>query len=146
MKTHSTFLTVPTQTYGDCRSRCPTPEPIPVDSSALSIHDWNSDNTRPLYFNKLPIELVTHIRSFIPLSYLFTHLSFCWSCQAVRRVYERDDRFWKKVCLAYGIGKPLGHPLATISWKQLAIDFGDHLTQCSEVTCCGPHTIGTQNS
>ncbi len=135
---NSLSLTIPPYEYDDLSSGCLTPRPVSPDSPPSTLLDWAEGETGQLFRKKLPVEMVSLIRSFIPHSCLFTHLSFSWSSGA----HEKEDSFWRKVCIAYGVGKPLNHPLAAVSWRDLAITIGEHHMQCSKETHCGGAPIG----
>lgn len=138
-------LTFPALYDDEGPPRCLTPEPIAPDTPRFTLRNWVTRGTERTLLDRLPVEMITYIRSFIPHGYLFTHLAFYWSCDFVNSIYKKDDRFWSKVCTAYGIGKPLDHPLATFTWRELAITIAEHQVQCFETTCWGQVEIGMGN-
>lgn len=139
-------LTVTTSRNSSERSTVsPLPVLDPLARLRLSIDDWYPySSPGPVnphsygQFSGLPVELIAMIRSYIPIQCLLTHLSFAWSCRAVARFYENDERFWKKACLAFGIGKPLDGP---ISWQRVAIGYLKEVTRCCQIPDYGGETI-----
>ncbi|GBE78518.1 hypothetical protein SCP_0114070 [Sparassis crispa] len=104
-------------------------------------------HTEPIIL-RLPIELLLLIRSFIPLHSAKTHIAFQSSCGAIRAIYQDDERFWAKVCLASGVGHPRyqpEHPLQNAPWRELAIATTNHRLKCPFPPCRDNFHLGTDD-
>ncbi|KAL4247810.1 hypothetical protein ABKN59_007093 [Abortiporus biennis] len=100
----------------------------------LSLHHI-SDSCRIPAFYRLPVEILLHIRSFIPVEYVFEHLSFSYTCRLVRSVYE-DEAFWEKARLIGGVGRPIhGHPLQRSSYRRMIACIANHASRCRDLHC-----------
>lgn len=96
-------------------------------------------------FGDLPNELLYLVRDFIPKRSLRDHIAFQSSCRQVRVLYEKDDRFWKSACHAYGISRPapseeFPYTTSKVTWRQLAIMVVNH-QECCDIPACKPSDI-----
>ena len=86
----------------------------------------------------LPLSVIRHIRRYVSLRDLLTHISFQATCRRVREAYLNDEKFWKAACADAGITKPipvLSFPFVSAQWRDIAIICGNHLYICELPMC-----------
>ena len=95
-------------------------------------------------FDRLAVELLAAIRSYIPDDDLRTHVCFCRAYPGMMAIYDSlyEGQFWKKSCRLVGLSTlPEDRDDAgQVSWKEIAFDTIDRDGFC-EHPQCGEHQL-----
>ncbi|KAI0675614.1 hypothetical protein C8Q78DRAFT_1005557 [Trametes maxima] len=87
----------------------------------------------------LPPEIFLAFRDSIPLSDIFTHISFYKAHPRIASMYDAEehaDRFWRRVCWYCGIGALDGDDLDNSHcWRGIALEVVEQDSACEHPQC-----------
>ncbi|KAJ3487683.1 hypothetical protein NLI96_g3362 [Meripilus lineatus] len=86
----------------------------------------------------LPVELLSEIKSHIPLHDLFTLVCFYKTCTKFAQLFgsvQTQAKFWESACLLAGLGCLPGERAEEVDWKHVAFDCIERDGSCKHPEC-----------